>query len=106
MRSDFPITRKVINVRSRIPLRDAYADSLIALAEQGNEFFVLDADLSRSTTTAKFQNIYPDRFFNMGIAEQNMFGYAAGLALNGEKVFATTYAIFINRAFDQIRQAI
>ncbi|ABD89407.1 transketolase family protein [Rhodopseudomonas palustris] len=87
-------------------LRAAYGETLIEMAEEGADFLVLDADLSRSTTTDQFQRRFPDRFFNLGIAEQNMIGHAAGLAISGLRPFATTYAIFIGRAFDQIRQSV
>jgi len=92
--------------RTTKALRSAYGETLIEMAEEGANFLVLDADLSRSTTTDTFQRRFPDRFFNLGIAEQNMIGHAAGLALSGLKPFATTYAVFIGRAFDQIRQSV
>ena len=88
------------------PTRDAYGHALIELAERDQRVVVLDADLSRSTRTEWFQARFPDRFFNLGIAEANMIGVAAGLAAAGKLPFATTYAIFIGRAFDQIRQAV
>ena len=88
------------------PTRDAYGHALIELAERDPRLVVLDADLSRSTRTEWFQARFPDRFFNLGIAEANMIGVAAGLAAVGKLPFATTYAIFIGRAFDQIRQAV
>ncbi len=86
--------------------RDAYGDALIELAERDPRVLVLDADLSRSTRTEWFMKRFPDRFFNIGIAEQNMIGVAAGLAAAGFVPFATTYAIFISRCFDQIRQSV
>lgn len=86
--------------------RDAYGYALIELARRRDDVIVLDADLSRSTRTEWFQKVYPQRFINVGIAEQNMVGMAAGLALGGLLPFATTYAIFILRAADQIRQAV
>src|ERR1700733_1966158 len=86
----------------RKSLRSAYGETLIQLAEGGASFVVLDADLSRSTTTDQFQRRFPERFFNLGIAEQNMIRHAAGLALGGVTPLVTTYAIFIGRAFDQI----
>lgn len=88
------------------PTRDAYGHALIELAARDPRVVVLDADLSRSTRTDWFQARYPDRFFNLGIAEANMIGVAAGLAATGKVPFATTYAIFIGRAFDQIRQSV
>lgn len=86
--------------------RDAVADALVALGEARADVVVLDADLSRSTRTEVFGRRFPERFFNLGIAEQNLFGVAAGLAAGGFCPFATTYAIFIGRGFDQIRQSV
>lgn len=87
--------------------RDAYGKALVALGAENTEIVVLDADLSKSTKTADFAKNYPDRFFNMGIAEQNMIGTAAGLAAAGKIPFASTFAIFATgRAFEQIRNSI
>lgn len=86
--------------------RDAYGTALIELAEREPRLLVMDSDLSRSTRTDWFMKRFPDRFLNAGIAEQNMVGIAAGLAASGFLPFVTTYAIFINRCFDQIRQAV
>jgi len=86
--------------------RDAYGQALLELAAERPELVVLDADLSRSTRTEWFAARHPDRFFNVGIAEQNMIGVAAGMALTGLLPFATTYAVFVARAADQIRQAV
>ena len=79
------------------------------MAELGAEydFYVLDADLSKATQTVKFKEKYPERFIDMGIAEANMFGYAAGLSTCGIPVFASTFAVFAaGRAYDQIRNSI
>jgi transketolase len=86
--------------------RDAYGNALIELASKNNKIVVLDSDLSRSTRTVWFQQKFPHRFFNMGIAEANMMGVAAGLSMTGKIPFVTTYSIFIGRAFEQIRQTI
>ncbi|MHB1405639.1 MAG: transketolase family protein [Desulfitobacteriaceae bacterium] len=87
--------------------RDAYGKALVALGADNTEIVVLDADLSKSTKTADFAKNYPDRFFNMGIAEQNMIGTAAGLAAAGKIPFASTFAVFATgRAFEQIRNSI
>jgi transketolase len=86
--------------------RDAYGHTLIKIAERDTRIFVLDADLSRSTRTEWFKAHYPDRFLNVGIAEQNLIGIASGLSMSGWIPFATTYAIFIGRAYDQIRQCV
>ncbi len=87
--------------------RDKYAETLISLAKEGKDIVVLDADLSSSTRTARFGKEFPERFFNAGIAEQNMMGVAAGLATTGKTVFASTFAVFATgRAYDQIRQSV
>lgn len=90
----------------KIATRVAYGT---ALAEIGSntDIIVLDADLSKSTRTDLFQKKYPERHFNMGIAEANMMAVAAGLATCGKTVFASTFAVFAaGRAFDQIRNSI
>ena len=87
--------------------RDAYGKALVALGAENPDIVVLDADLSKSTKTAEFAKHYPERFFNMGIAEQNMLGTAAGLAAAGKIPFASTFAVFATgRAFEQIRNSI
>jgi transketolase len=87
--------------------RDAYGKALVALGAQNENIVVLDADLSKSTKTADFAKHYPERFFNMGIAEANLMGTAAGLAAAGKIPFASTFAIFATgRAFEQIRNSI
>jgi transketolase len=88
------------------PTRDGYGHALLELGERRADVVVLDADLARSTRTEWFKDKYPQRFFNAGIAEQNLIGMASGLAISGLVPFATTYAIFISRALDQIRQAV
>jgi len=87
--------------------RDAYGEALVELGKKYPDVVVLDADLSSSTKTSKFAKLFPERFFNMGISEQDMIGTAAGLALTGKIVFASTFAVFATgRAWDQIRMAI
>lgn len=88
------------------PTRDGYGEALLALGERDSRIVVLDADLSRSTRTEWWMQRFPDRFMNVGIAEQNLIGMAAGMAAVGWVPFATTYAIFIARALDQIRQSV
>jgi transketolase len=85
--------------------RDAYGDALIELGED-SRVVVLDADLSVSTQTNKFACRYPSRFINVGCAEQNLMGVAAGLAIAGKIPFASTYSIFSMRAWEQIRNTI
>ncbi len=87
--------------------RQAYGEVLVELGRERPEIVVLDADLSASTKTNMFAKEFPDRFFNMGVAEQDMIGTAAGLALAGKIPFASTFAVFATgRAWDQIRQAV
>jgi len=74
--------------------RDAYGETLVALGAEYPDLVVLDADLAGATKTGMFRKAYPDRFFNCGIAEQNLMGVAAGLAASGKKVFASTFAMF------------
>ncbi len=92
---------------SMIATRDAYGDVLAALGEENENIVVLDADLSGSTKTSLFAKKFPERFFNMGIAEANMIGTAAGLAAAGKIPFASTFAIFaVGRAWEQVRQSV
>lgn len=87
--------------------REAYGKALVALGAENQNIVVLDADLSKSTKTADFAKQYPERFFNMGIAEANLIGTAAGLAAAGKIPFASTFAVFATgRAFEQIRNSI
>ncbi|MDK2807086.1 MAG: transketolase [Thermoanaerobacterium sp.] len=87
--------------------REAYGKALVELGEKNKNVVVLDADLSKSTKTAEFQKAYPDRFFNIGISEQDMMGTAAGLATCGKIPFASSFAIFATgRAYEQIRNSI
>ncbi len=87
-------------------LREKYGETLVKLGEKYNDIVVLDADLSSSTKTATFGKKFPDRFFNMGISEQSMVSSAAGLALSGKRVFVSTFAVFLMRTYEQIRQSI
>jgi len=87
--------------------RDAYGEVLAELGAENKDIVVLDADLSGSTKTAVFRKQFPERFFNMGIAEANMVGTAAGLAAAGKIPFVSTFAIFAaGRAWEQIRQSV
>lgn len=90
----------------KIATRQSYGDALAALGEEF-PIIVLDADLSKSTKTDVFKKKFPDRFFNMGIAEANMMSTAAGIASCGKTVFASSFAMFAaGRAFEQIRNSI
>lgn len=84
--------------------RESYGETLLELGEQNSNVVVLDADLSAATKTNLFAQKYPERFFDMGIAEANMIGTAAGLATCGKIAYASTFAAFAaGRAYDQIR---
>ena len=88
-------------------LRETYGQTLIELGRENPDIVVLDADLSTSTMTHLFAKEFPGRFFDCGIAEQNMVGIAAGLAAAGKISFASTFAVFSpGRCFDQIRMSI
>ncbi len=87
--------------------RQAYGEVLVELGANNKDLVVMDADLSKSTMTVGFSKAFPERFFNMGIAEQNMYGVAAGLAASGKTVVASTFAMFATgRAFEIIRNSI
>ena len=88
--------------------REAFGATLVELATEGRDDIVaLDADLAMSTTTSKFAAAFPDRFFEMGIAEQNMIATAAGLAVGGKTPFTGSFAVFgTGRAYDQIRNSV
>ena len=87
--------------------RETYGETLVELGRLNPNIVVLDADLSSSTMTKFFAKEYPDRFFDMGVSEQDMMGTAAGLALTGKIPFASTFAVFASgRAWEQVRQAI
>ena len=92
---------------SKIATREAYGKALKDLANTNKDVIVLDADLSKSTKTADFKSVAPERFFNMGIAEGNMMAVAAGLSTCGKIPFVSTFAMFAaGRAFEQIRNSI
>ncbi len=91
----------------KIATRQSYGQALVELGKENSNIVVLDADLSGSTMTKDFAKVYPERFFNAGIAEANMYGMAAGLAISGKTVFASTFAMFAaGRAFEIIRNSI
>ncbi len=92
---------------SKESTRVEYGKTLVKLGEEYPDIVVLDADLSGSTQTHLFAKAFPDRFFNMGVAEQDLMGTAAGLAVGGKIPFASTFAMFATgRAWEQIRQTI
>ncbi len=87
--------------------REAYGQALKKLAASNPDIVVLDADLSGSTKTSEFQKVSPERFFNVGIAEQNLIGTAAGLSLAGKIPFASSFAMFAaGRAFEIVRNTV
>ncbi len=87
--------------------RQSYGEKLAQLGKEEKDIVVLDTDLSGATKTSIFAKEFPDRFFNMGISEQDMFSTAAGLATYGKTVFASTFSMFASgRAYDQIRNSI
>lgn len=91
----------------KIATRVAYGDALVELGAQNDRIVVLDADLANATQTNRFAKAYPDRFFNMGIAESNMVNVAAGMSTMGLIPFASTFAMFgAGRAYEQVRNSI
>jgi len=87
--------------------RDIYGQTLVELGSTNKDIVVLDADLSSSTRTSLFAKQFPDRFFNFGVAEQNMMAAAAGFASCGKTVFLSTFAVFASgRAWDQLRTSV
>lgn len=91
----------------KVATRQSYGEALVELGAAHDDFVVLDADLAVATQTSKFKAAYPDRFIDVGIAEQNLMGVAAGIATTGRKVFASTFAMFAaGRAFEQVRNSI
>lgn len=91
----------------KIATREAYGEALLQLGRENPEVVVLDADLAKSTKTIDFGKNFPERFFDMGVAEQNMVGTAAGLAAAGKIPFCSSFAMFATgRAFEQVRNSV
>ncbi|MBE5024456.1 transketolase family protein [Olsenella sp. DSM 107455] len=91
----------------KIATRVSYGETLVELAAEHDDFVVLDADLAASTQTGKMKDAYPDRFFDVGIAEQNLMGVAAGIATTGRTAFVSSFAMFAaGRTYDQVRNSI
>ena len=91
----------------RIATRESYGEELVRLGAEHEEIVVLDADLAEATRSGEFQKVFPDRFIDCGIAEENMMGVAAGLAAAGKVPFASSFAMFaVGRAYEQIRNSI
>ena len=91
----------------KIATRESYGNALASLAAEKEDFIVLDADLAAATKTGTFKKGFPERFYDCGIAEQNMVSIAAGVAATGKKVFCSSFAMFAaGRAFEQVRNSI
>lgn len=96
-----------IDYNSKKPIREAFGNSLVSLGEKYPNLVVLDADVACSTQTKLFASKYPERFFDVGIAEQNLITTAAGLSLTGKIPFAAAFAVFATgRTYDQIRTSV
>ncbi|MDO4608018.1 MAG: transketolase family protein [Clostridia bacterium] len=90
-----------------VATRVGFGEALVELGAERDDFIVMDADLAAATQTGKFKAAYPDRFYNCGIAEQNMMSIAAGIAATGKKVVVSSFAMFAaGRAFEQVRNSI
>ena len=106
-REEHPVKGSSTVEKKAIATREAYGEALLDLGSRRNDVVVLDADLSGSTKTGKFAKKFPDRFFNVGVSEQDLIGTACGLALSGKTPFASTFAVFeTGRAWEQIRQTV
>ena len=96
-----------MNLEKKFATRKSYGEALLELGKENEQVVVLDADLSTATKTNMFAKEFPQRFFDMGIAEQNMLGVAAGMSTCGKTPFVSTFAVFAaGRAYDQIRNSI
>ncbi len=96
--------RKKFEVKAGPATREAFGRALVELGRENKDVVAVDADLSKSTMTVYFQKEFPDRFFSCGIAEANMIGVAAGLAMSGKIPFAASFSVFaMNKGFEQMR---
>jgi transketolase len=100
-----PLTLPVYKVGGKEATRKAYGDALVAVGTNRPEVVALDSEVSNSTFTEEFKNAFPDRYFEMFIAEQQLVAAAVGLGALGKRVVASTFAAFFSRAYDQIRMA-
>src|SRR3989338_2739683 len=96
----------LLNKMEKIATRDGYGKALLELGKINPAVVALDADLSDSTRSEYFAKQFPERFFSMGIAEQDMIGAAAGLAFSGKIPYASTFAIFSERAYEFVRNIV
>lgn len=91
----------------KIATRESYGSALVELGKERDDFIVLDADLADATKTGMFKKAFPERFYDCGIAEQNLMNVAGGIATTGKKVFASSFAMFAaGRAYEQVRNGI
>ena len=96
-----------MDLDNKIATRESFGKALVELGKENENVVVLTADLAGATKTSLFEKEFPDRFINVGIAEQNMIGISAGLATTGKIPFASTFAMFVaGRAYDQIRNSV
>ena len=100
-----PLKLPTYEVGGKEATRKAYGDALVAVGADRPDLVALDSEVSNSTFAEEFKNAYPDRFFEMFIAEQQLVSAAVGLAVLGKRVVASTFAAFFTRAFDQVRMA-
>lgn len=104
MAVDTKAMRKKFEIKPGPATREAFGRTLVELGRENKDVVVVDADLSKSTMTVYFQKEFPDRFFSCGIAEANMVGVAAGLAMSGKIPFAASFSVFaVNKGFEQMR---
>lgn len=107
LNSEMKLSEKLFGAVDRVPSRDGYGKGLVELGEKNKEVVVLCADLTESTRSNWFKEKFPTRFVEMGVAEQNMMGVAAGLALSGKVPFVSSYAVFSpGRNWDQLRVSV
>ena len=105
--SSTTVSKPKFELKMGVATREAYGQALVELGRANPNIVVLDADLAKSTFSAKFQKEFPDRFFTCGIAEANMAGIASGLALAGKLPFASSFAVFLcDKGYDQIRMCV
>jgi transketolase len=107
MTTTIPTTKPRFELKMGVATREAYGQALVELGRKDPNVVALDADLAKSTFSAKFQKEFPDRFFTCGIAEADMVGIAGGLALAGKLPFASSFAVFLcDKGYDQLRMCI
>src|SRR5213595_2177702 len=100
-------TTTPLQLKMGMATREAYGQALAELGAKNPNVIALDADLAKSTFSAKFQEKFPDRFFTVGIAQANMVGIAGGLAMTGKVPFASSFAVFLmDKGYDQLRVAV